>query len=261
METDDVKSWRPILNRPIMCLAVVTALLSFHSTSAACSLAGCLNDGDEMRPSFTITVTHDDRPLAGVSFHIVGKGAEQFSGITDDRGTIHVQELAPGLYWLSGDLLGTGVVHTCFHVSAKPSKTAKSKLPYAWGDEAPATSRIAGILVDSQPGKGGTPIWNLVHRMDVPVASAELRLQDPITHAVYTTRSDQQGKFSFEALPSGTYVLHIEGGSAGERAYDATDETIKLASSANFDWLLFKTSEAAGGSCGGTELELQKQPT
>lgn len=257
METDDVKSWRPILNRPIMCLAVVTALLSFHSTSAACSLAGCLNDGDEMRPSFTITVTHDDRPLAGVSFHIVAKGAEQFSGTTDETGTVQIVKLTPGLYWLKGDLLGTGVAYTCFHVSARPSGRAKRKLSYAWGDEAPATSRIAGILIDSQPGKGGTPIWNLVHRMDVPIVGAGLRLQDPVTHAVYLATSDKEGKFSYEALPSATYVLHIEGGAAGERNYDATDQLISLDTGAARNWLTFKRRNGGGGSCGGTELDLE----
>jgi hypothetical protein len=93
--------------------------LVYSSAALGCSMAGCMNSGDEMRPTFTIVVTHDDKPLAGVSFHVLAKGADQFSGLTDGKGIIHVPKLQPGLYWLNGDLLGTGVVYTCFHVGEK----------------------------------------------------------------------------------------------------------------------------------------------
>jgi len=239
-------------------ISIAILLLPCASVAHGCSMAGCLNNGDEMRPTFTILVTHDDKPLRGVSFHVVAKGTEQFSGLTDEKGIIHVPKLPPGLYWLNGDLLGTGVVYTCFHVSEKPSRRAKIRLSYKWGDEAPGTSRIAGKLVDSQPGKGGTPIWNLVHRVDIPISGAGLKLQDPTNGAVYNTTSDHDGGFAFEAVPNGTYVLHVEGGAAGDRTYDATDALIKLSSSADRNWLLFKRREPGGGSCGGTELELQK---
>src|SRR5579863_209410 len=246
--------WWPILNRPIMCLAVVIALLSFHSSSAACSMSGCPNNGDEMRPTFTIMVTHDEKPLAGVNFHVMAKGAERFSGITDDRGIIHVRKLAPGLYWLYGDLLGTGVVYTCFHVSERPSRNAKIKLTYTWGDEAWATSKVAGKLVASEPAKGGTPIWNLTHKVDVPISGASLTLRDPVSHAVYVTTSDQDGCFSFEGLPNGTYVLHIEGGNAGEFTYDPADSVVELTNLAKRGGLLFKGGPSG---CGGNELALQ----
>jgi len=217
-------------------------------------MSGCLNNGDEVRPNFTIMVTHDERPLAGVNFHIVAKGAEQFSGITDDRGIIHVQKLAPGLYWLNGDLLGTGVVYTCFHVTERPSRKAKIKLTYTWGDEASASSKVAGRLVASEPAKGGTPIWNLTHRIDVPISGASLTLRDPISHAVYITTSDQDGHFSFEGLPNGAYVLHIEGGTAGEFTYDPADSVVELTNMAKRGELLFKGGPSG---CGGNELALQ----
>lgn len=235
-------------------LSIVLIPLFYVPVALSCSMAGCLNNGDEMRPTFAIRVTHNDRPLAGVDFHITAKGVEQFSGVTDETGTVHVQNLTPGLYWLKGDILGTGVVETCFHVSTKPPKKAKAKLTYSWGDEAPATSRIAGRLVVSQPAKGGTPIWNLTHRVDVPLAGAGLKLHDPVSHAVYATASDKDGHFSFEALPSGTYVLHIEGGNADEFTYDPADSIIKLANGVNRAELLFKGGPSG---CGGNELALQ----
>ena len=165
--------------------------------------------------------------------------------------------MAPGEYQLSGDLLGTGVVYTCFHINGRSSRKAKSKLGYTWGDEAPSTTRIAGELVDSQPSKGGSPIWNITHRRNLPIAGAGLKLQDPITHATYIATSDDQGKFSFEAVPNGTYVLHIEGGVAGDRNYDATDQIISLDSNGSHSRLVFERRDAGGGSCGGTSLELQ----
>jgi len=231
--------------------------LVYSSAALGCSMAGCTNNGEEMRPTFTIVVTHDDKPLSGVTFHVTAKGTDQFSGSTDEKGIIRVSKLPPGLYWLNGDLLGTGVVYTCFHVAERPSRRAKFKLSYTWGDEAPGTSRIAGSLVDSQPGKGGAPIWNLVHRMDVPIVGASLSLRDPITHAIYLASSDQDGRFSFEGVASGTYVLHIDGGAAGDRIYDATDQLIRLDNTSTRSFLLFKRREGGGGSCGGTELDLQ----
>jgi Carboxypeptidase regulatory-like domain/Prealbumin-like fold domain len=219
-----------------------------------CSMAGCLGNGDEVRPDFMISVTHNDKPLAGVEFHILAKGTERFSASTDQRGLIHVAELQPGLYWLKGEILGTGVVETCFHISGRPSRKAKARLTYTWGDEAPATTRIAGRLMVSEPAKGGTPIWNLTHRVDEALAGADLTVHDPISQAVYVTTSDKDGHFSFEGLPNGTYVLHIEGGSADGFTYDPTNEVIELASSARRPELLFKGGPSG---CGGNGLALQ----
>jgi|SRR5580700_2232669 len=235
---------------------VSIAILPLICATAAlgCSLTGCSNNGDEMRPTFTILVTHDDKPLAGVSFRVTAKGAEQFSGVTDETGLVHVPKLPPGLYWLNGDLLGIGVVYTCFHVDEKPLRGAKSKLTFTWGDEAPTTSKIAGRLVASQPAKGGTPLWNQMHRVDVPIAGADLTLRDPVSHAVYVTMSDQDGHFFFEGLPNGTYVLHIEGGSADEFTYDPANSAVELTNTAKRGELLFKGGPSG---CGGNELALQ----
>lgn len=235
-------------------VSTVIFTLIFASAALGCSMAGCVNNGDEVRPTFTISVTHDDKPLAGVSFHVLAKGTEQFSGVTDDTGSIHVAKLPPGLYWLKGEIFGTGVVYTCFHVSEKPSRKAKTGLNYTWGDEAPASTRIAGRLVVSQPAKGGTPIWNLTHRVDVPLAAANLILHDPVSHASYMTTSDKDGHFFFEGLPEGTYVLHIDGGSADGFTYDPTDSVMKLTSSAQRSELLFRGGPSG---CGGNELALE----
>lgn len=61
--------------------------------------------------------------------------------------------------------------------AANPACKAAVKI--RMGDLAPATRRIAGKLIDSQPGTGENRIWNLVHRVNVPVTEARLNLQAP----------------------------------------------------------------------------------
>src|ERR1700691_5343365 len=113
------------------CHASIAILsLVYSSTALGCSMASCTNNGAEMRPTFTIAVTHEGKPLAGVSFRVVANGVDRFSGLTGDTGVSHGPNREPGLYWLNGDLLGTGVVYACFHVGEKPSRRAKAKLSY-----------------------------------------------------------------------------------------------------------------------------------
>ena len=131
-------------------------------------------------------------------------------------------------------------------------------MTYDWGDMAPATHQMAGRLIDNQPGQGGSPIWNLLHRVDVPIRDARQKLQDPLTSVIYTTVSDSDGQFSFSGIPNGIYVLHIEAGTApGEREYQSTDLLIRLTDNAKRDTLLLARQEGGGGSCGDTSLELR----
>ncbi len=215
-----------------------------------------------MRRDFAVEIRHADKPLAGAAIEITGpqgtSDAKKYTVRTGKDGIARVSNLAPGDYWLNARYLDIGAAYHCFHVNEKPSKKAKRSLTYDWGDLAPGIRRIAGKLVDSQPGKGGTPIWNLLHRVDVPIADAKLTLQNATTEAVYHTTSDANGAFAFDGIPTGTYVLHIDAGKVDpDREYEASDHLIALGSSARRDSLLLKRREASGGSCGGTSLELQ----
>jgi hypothetical protein len=244
------------LKRVITAVAVASLVFWISVPSNACSAVGCLNDGAEASQYFTVMFKHDGKPLAGVQVEITGEGTEQFSGLTSTDGMVRLT-LPPGHYWLKAELLGISAAYECFHVNQRSSKSAKRKFTYEWGDLAPATRRIAGKLVDSQPRKDGTPLWNLLHRIDVPIVGASLKLQDPFTGDAYTTMSDSSGGFIFDSLPPATYVLHIEGGAAGDRGYDATDVLIELNPKASRNELVLTRREGGGGSCGGTSLELQ----
>lgn len=261
-------TWHPMiqetaaLSRLAASLLLVCLLLLIAGPAGACSLAGCMNRGIEMRSDFAVKIRHADKPLPGATVEITGpqgtNDAKRFIVTTDKDGVAHVLNLAPGDYWLNAEHLGIGAACHCFHVNENPSRKAKRNLAYDWGDLAPGTRRIAGRLVDSQPGKGGTPIWNLLHRVDVPIADTKLTLLNATGGAVYHTTSDANGAFAFDGIPMGTYVLHIDAGkAAADREYEASDHLIALGPTARRDSLLLKRREASGGSCGGTSLELQ----
>jgi len=242
--------------------------LAFCTTpvsSVACSLAGCLDRGIEMRRNFLVTVTHQDKPLPGVSVQITGNsvvaGDQSFSEQTGVDGTAHFVNLPPGDYWIKADLLGIGAGYECFHVKSSASRKAKKSRHYQWGDEAVSAAQAAGRLVDSQPGKGGSALMNLVHRVNVPIAEAKMELRQPITGRTYTTASDANGHFAFDHVPKGTYVLHIDAGTAsGNRPFDVTDLLVRFSDTATRSTLLLSRREPGLGSCGGTYLEITDTP-
>lgn len=244
------------MNRMLTIVFVAVAACALSRSVDACSMAGCLGEGIEVEQNFVVAIRHGGKPLAGVTVQIKGNGKE-FTVLTTSDGKARIGDLAAGLYWLDAEFLGIGAAYECFHVSDRPTGKATRRLNFEWGDDAPATKHLAGRLIDSQPSKAGAPLWNLLHPVDVPIVGANLKLQNPATGAIYTTLSDSQGEFAFDTAPAGTYVLHIEGGRAGDRDYDVTDQLVELSPQASRDTLLLKRSAAAGGSCGGTSLELQ----
>ena len=145
------------MKRVITAVAVASLLSLISVPSNACSLAGCLNDGVEANQHFTVIFKHNGKPVAGVLVEITGEGKEQFSGLTSADGKVRLN-LSSGHYWIKAELLGISAAYECFHINQQSSKSAKRKFTYEWGDSAPATRRIAGKMVDSQPRKDGTPL-------------------------------------------------------------------------------------------------------
>jgi len=243
------------MKRLQLLVSLVVMSCGFATPAHACSMAGCLGGGDEMQRAFLVSFRHDDKPLAGVELKITGNGRD-FTLVSSGDGRVHVENLPAGEYWLQAQLLGISAAYQCFHVADRPSSKAKRRLSFGWGDEAPAFKKIAGRLIDSQPSRSSSPLWNILHPVEVPIIGASLKLQDPISGEAYTTISDSQGEFAFDTIPAGTYVLHVEGGSAAGRDYDATDQLIALSPKATRSSILLKRSTGGGGSCGGTSLEL-----
>jgi hypothetical protein len=188
-------------------------------------VAGCAGDGD---------VSYGGKPLPGVTVAVRGLGGEKgnkqlFWSVTARTGKVYVGELPPGNYWLHAEFLGISAGSQYLHVAPSSSHSAKKRIAYEWGDLAPAVRRMAGRLVDSQPGHGGSPIMNQLHRVGVPIVHAKMKLQNPITAAVYSTESDADGRFTLGDVPPGTYVLHVDGGTVTDgRDYESTDLLVAL---------------------------------
>ena len=249
------------MKRLVAAGIVLSLLLLLEVQASACSAVSCLGNGFEMRRDFVVTVLHEDRPLAGVSVEVTTNAnsdeGQRFSAVTDANGRVRIVGLPPGDYWLKAQLHGIYAAYHCFHVASTPSRKAKGALRYDWGDLAPATSRIAGKLIDCPSGKGESPLLNFLHCTPFPVVGARFKLQSPTTGATYTTLSDEGGSFAFDSIPHGKYVLHVEGGRTPTREYDSADLLINLSPEAKWNTLLLTRRDPGAGSCGGTYLDLK----
>lgn len=234
-------------------------LILVPSTSLACSAVACINSGPEFRPNFEVAIEHDGRPLRGATVEIIsnagGNLSIRFLGVTASNGVVQVRRLPPGEYWLNAELLGVTAAYHCFHIAQLPSRIASRRVTYEWGDYALATRQVAGRLIDSQPGTGESPLWNLIHRRNLPIVGATLKLQDPFTSRVFISTSDADGAFGFDVIPDGLYVLHIEGGRSN-REFESADKLIRVSPKAKGSRLILTKRDAGGGDCGGTVLEL-----
>lgn len=246
------------MNRPL-ALAIVTLAQFVTPSVSACSLVGCIDRGVEFNRSFVLVFKHEGKPQRGVRITVTDNvPLPRYSGLTDSNGTARVEGLPPGDYWLSAELLGINGAYHCFHVNVEASRKAKRTSKYEWGEYPLSVQRVAGMFVDSQPGQGETPLWNLVHRVKVPIAGASIRLQSPSSETMFSATSDRNGAFSIDRVPAGSYVLHFEGGSTG-RGYDPTDFLVRVEPRSSRETLEFVRSEGGAGSCGGHKLELSTQ--
>jgi hypothetical protein len=236
-------------------IAVFSSLL-FQSV-IACSLVPCVNDGIEVNPNVSVRVKHEGNGLAGVTIDVIRSNPNAqrpvLSVLTGPDGIAGISDLEPGEYWLRAELLGIGAAYHCFHVAQHPSKHAKKLLRYEWGYGAPVVRRVAGTLVDTQPGTGGTPLWNLLHPLDAPISGAVLQLRNARTGELFMATSDSHGEFAFDLIPNGTYVLHSEGGRTG-RPYDPTDLLIKIRSTGSTVALVLKRQDPSATNCGDSSL-------
>jgi Prealbumin-like fold domain len=237
-----------------MLKALFFTLLLLAPRADACSMASCLDRGIEVGRDFVVVAKHEGKPLQGVTIEIkVNGGSTEFRGVTDFKGKMTITSLPPGEYWLNAELLGIGAAYHCFHVNRQSSRKAKRLMKYDWGTFAPSMARVAGRLIDMQPGTGGTPLWNMTHRVTIPIAGADLRLQNAITGGSLTATSDDRGEFGFDTVSNGTYVLHIEGGTTG-RVYDPTDLLIKVSSTAVRTAVTLTRHDPGATNCGDTSL-------
>ena len=229
-------------------LVVSVPLLSYHAS--ACSLIPCVNGGIEARHDFVVLIKHEGKPLRGVGIEIkaLSDDSIKFRGSTNSVGKVIITSLAPGEYWLSAGLLGIEAAHECFHVVEQPSRKARRTMKYDWGDAASVMRQATGRLIEVQPGTGGTTLSNLLHPVTVSIAGSKLQLQNAITSEGFSAMSNDQGEFGFDSVPSGTYVLHVEGGTG--RAYEPADLLVKVKPTGTKTTVVLTRGETGCGDIG-----------
>jgi hypothetical protein len=163
---------------------------------------------------------------------------------TDSLGEVQINKLQPGNYWLTATLLGFSAGETCFHVNRKPFHP-ESSFDFTWGDYSEPTRAVAGSLVVSKPGPEQNPIQRLIHRVDVPVPSAQIALTNALTKETYRSATSSDGGFTLPDIPEGTYVFTV-----GEHITDASDKSIilKVTAKASQDHLVIRSIETMCGT-------------
>ncbi len=238
----------------LQAVAFLVSLVAFVDFPAyACSYV--CGGGDEMRRDFTVMITHKGKPLAGVVVAIdsTSDGNVTLRRKTGKDGIARISNLRAGSYWLSANLLDIPAVVDCFHIAKTASPSAKSSVTIVWGESPIGTSRVAGHLIDSAAAKGGT-LLDMAYRrnrVESPSHGARISLHNAITGMVYVTISDQ-GSFTFDQIPEGTFVLKVEG-----VPYQPTNLLIEVAADASLNSLELMRTDL--GMCGSHVLQLRNQ--
>lgn len=234
--------------------SVLWSLVLAQAPALPCSVIGCIDHGPEFARNFVLRVRHQGKPLGGVRVDITGR--LNTGQLTGPDGQARFTNLPAGDYWLRTDLLGISAGEQCFHVSDTRNRRAKHAIDYTWGDEPYATRQVSGVILDSQPGTGGNAIWNVTHRVRVPMVNVKLSLTNPVSRQALYDRSRADGSFSFDQVPEGVYVLHIERGNVG-REFSAANLLIRISMRSPREKLVLLRAETG---CGGETVEFDDRP-
>jgi hypothetical protein len=120
----------------VQLLAIACMVGVNSSGSYACTGNACIGGGVQVKPNFIVSVSHDEKPLAGVQVNIRAATGDDpktwFASVTDGSGYVHADGLPPGEYWISRKFLGISAGEYCFQVRPKGQKPT-GKLEFEWG--------------------------------------------------------------------------------------------------------------------------------
>jgi hypothetical protein len=224
-------------------LLVIALLCLPISASKACEISlVCPHHGFEVANKFTVAIRHAGRPLKSALVEVILDEGGNISKTTEATGVVLFENLPPGNYHISVSFLGIDAVYECFHVAKwKTARTAKRRLTYSWGDDAPKTRKIAGKLTSryyiDEPRE---------QHPNTSVTGIHLTLIDPIMGTRYEATSDPDGFFFPSDIAEGVYVLHSEGDKS--RRYYPADILIRLSRTAARKKLVLELG-GGGGDC------------
>lgn len=211
-------------------------------------------------PDLTVVVTHRQKPIAGIEIQVVPEGSSEtiYSGVTDRQGTVLIQGLKPGAYFLTASHRDFEAGEVLLEVADSTVAAAKKRLDFQWADSAYQSRRVAGTLTGFVPGDTGNAIMNLVHPRVTLYAGVAITLKNAFSDDEYRTISDSSGLFILEPVPDGIYVLTIDGGMKSVwGTVGPTRQVLDLTQAASRDSLDFQLQP--GSSCGPPHLELKEK--
>ncbi len=195
---------------------------------------GCSVQSMELRqvsPDLTIIVTHRGRPIAGIAVQVVPEKSVDpaFTGVTDGHGTVVIEGLMVGRYYLTASREGFDAGREWIEVVAIPDAKTKKRFHFQWADSSYQTRRVAGTLTGLVPGDTGNKLMDIVHPKETVFAGVDITLKNVLSGEEYRTVSDSTGTFLIGDVPDGIYILTIAGGMrAISGAADTTRQVIDV---------------------------------
>jgi len=103
----------------------------------------------------TVAVTHRGKPIAGIEVEVAPEGSADpiLTKTTDANGTVLIDGLMAGRYFLTASHEGFDVGKEWIEVATVTNAKAKRRLKLQWADWSYQTRRVAGTLTGFVPGK------------------------------------------------------------------------------------------------------------
>lgn len=198
----------------------------------------------------TVVVTHREKPIAGIKVQVVPEGRPDpiLTKTTDANGTVLIDGLMAGRYFLTASHEGFDVGKEWIEVATVPNAKAKKRLKLQWADWSYETSRVAGTLTGLVPGNTGHPLMDIVHPNVTVFPGVAITLKSALSEDERHTISDSSGAFLFDDVPDGIYILTIAGGMKSLYGdADVTRQVIDVMRSAKSDSLPLQLKNTGSG--------------
>lgn len=178
---------------------------------------GCSLQSLELRQAssdLTVAVTHHQKPIAGITVQVVPeKGIEPvFTGTTDQRGTVFIEGLMAGRYYLTASHENFEAGKEWIEVVNVPDAKTRKRFDFRWADWSYQTRQVAGTLTGTVPGDTGNKLMDIVHPRETVYPGVDITLKNAFSDEEYRTVSDSTGAFLIGEVPDGIYILTIAGG-------------------------------------------------
>jgi hypothetical protein len=226
---------------------------------AAHAVFGCSLKSMELRQvssDLRVVVTHRGKAIAGIEVHVVPEKSTEpvFSGITDRRGTVLIDGLMAGHYYLTASREGFDAGKEWIEVVSVPNTKTKRRFDFEWADWSYQTREVSGTLTGLVPGNTGNPLMDIVHPRETTFPSVDVMLKNAFSSDEYRTVSDSTGAFLIPEVPEGVYILTIAGGMKSLTGVaDVTRQVLDVTHASTTSSLTLKLKDTG---CYRTEFQL-----